>query len=109
MARLQGEVSDLSRRSFGDWELPGLVEGMHWPAMDVTQGSVTVKAELPGSSADDIHISVQGNTLSLPGEKKGKSEEKWESCCHSQRRFGTFRRDLVFPADVDDDKIEAAY
>ena len=111
LARLQGDVNDLIGRCFGDSELPSLVEGIYWPAMDVAEGddSVTVKAELPGMNADDIHISVQGNTLSITGEKKEESEEKREGYYHSERRFGSFRRDLVLPADVDDDKIEAVY
>ena len=110
LARLQDEMNDLFSRLFGDWTSPMLAEGTYWPAIDVVEGedSVTVKAELPGMKPDDISVSVQGNTLSISGEKREQTEESREGYYHSERRFGSFRRDLVLPADVDAEKIEAA-
>jgi len=79
--------------------------------MDVAEGkdSIIIKAELPGMKADDINISVQGNTLSITGKKKEETEEKKEGYYHSERRFGSFRRDMVLPGDVDTNRVDAAY
>ena len=111
LARLQDEINDLFGRLFGDWSSPMLAQGTYWPALDVVEveDSVTVKAELPGMKPDDINVSVQGNTLSITGEKKEETEEKKEGYYHSERRFARFRRDLLLPADVDSEKVDAAY
>lgn len=111
LARLQDEVNDLFGRFFGDWGPPMVGEGVYWPTLDIIEGedTVTVKAELPGMKPDDIAVSVQGNTLSVSGEKRDETEEKKEGYYHSERRFGSFRRDLVLPADVDSEKVDAAY
>ncbi len=111
LARLRDEMDDLFGRFFGDRGLMGADRGTYWPAMEVAEGkdSITVKAELPGMKADDINISVQGNTLSITGEKKDQTEEKTEGYCRSERRFGSFRRDMVLPGDVAADKVDAAY
>jgi HSP20 family protein len=111
LARLRNEMDDLFGRFFGDWGMAFPERGTYWPAMDVSEDkdAITVKAELPGMTADDINISVQGNTLSITGEKKEETEEKKEGYYHSERRFGSFRRDLMLPSDVDASKVDAAY
>ena len=111
LARLQDEMDDLFGRFFGHHGLMAPDRGAYWPPLEVAEGkeSITVKAELPGMQADDINISVQGNTLSITGEKKEEAEEQREGYYRSERRFGSFRRDMVLPGDADTDKVEAAY
>ena len=104
-------MNDLLSRLLGDWSSPLLAQGTYWPGLDVAEGEgpVTVKAELPGMKPEDINVSVQGNTLSIAGEKKEETEERTEGYHHSERRCGSFRRDLVLPADGDPEKVDAAY
>jgi len=111
LARLQDEMDDLFGRFFGHHALAAPDRGAYWPPLEVAEGqeSITVKAELPGMQADDINISVQGNTLSITGEKKEQAEEQREGYYRSERRYGSFRRDMVLPGDVDADKVTAAY
>jgi len=66
-----------------------------------------VKAEVPGCKADDIDISVHGSTLTISGEKKQEEEKKEKGYYHVERPYGSFRRDLNLPADIDTDKIQA--
>lgn len=110
LTRLQDEMNDLFSRFFGGWSLPMVAQGTAWPALDVAEreDSVIVKAELPGMKPDDINVSVQGNTLSITGEKKEETEESREGYYHCERHFGSFRRDLVLPTDVDPENVEAA-
>ena len=109
--RLRNEMDDLFGRFLGDLGVMRPVEGTYWPPMDIAEEkeSIIVKTELPGMKADDINISVQGNTLSIAGEKKEEAEEKKEGYYRSERRFGSFRRDMVLPGDVDTDKVAAAF
>ncbi len=108
LARLHHEMDDLFNGFFGDWNMP-FFERKLWPAIDVTddENAVVVKAEVPGCQADDIDISVHGNTLTISGEKKQEEEKKEKGCYHIERSYGSFRRDLTLPADVDPAKVDA--
>jgi HSP20 family protein len=81
------------------------------PSLEVseTEKEVAVRAELPGVKPEDLDIHVTGNTLVLAGEKKQSSEQKGEGFYHSERRFGSFRREVPLPTEVDADKVTADY
>ncbi|MFC1765554.1 Hsp20/alpha crystallin family protein, partial [Planctomycetota bacterium] len=80
-----------------------------WPALDVAdhENEYVVKAEVPGCKAEDIDIAVSGNVLTISGEKRDEKEVKEKDYYHSERSFGSFRRDLRLATDVDTTKIEA--
>ncbi|MGC9453615.1 MAG: Hsp20/alpha crystallin family protein [Phycisphaerae bacterium] len=112
LARLQDEVNDLFGRFFDDWPLAGLSRAGSWfPALDISEreDSVVVQAEIPGMKRDDIDISVQDNHLTISGEKKESEEHKEGEYYHSERRYGTFRREIPLPAGVDADNVDATY
>lgn len=44
-----------------------------------------VEAEIPGMKEDDIHVSVEGDMLTVRGEKKIESEVKEEDYYRSER------------------------
>jgi HSP20 family protein len=80
--------------------------------MDVTEadGSYLVKAEIPGVNKDDIHISVDGNLVSISAEvKKEKEEKKGEKVIRSERYFGKVSRSFTLASEVDADKVQARY
>jgi HSP20 family protein len=108
LSRLHDEMDDLFKGFFEDWELPAWRRGS-WPAIDVAEkeNEFVVKAEVPGCKAEDIDISVHGNTLTVSGEKKQEHEQKEEGYYHVERSYGSFRRDLNLPTEVDTAKIEA--
>ena len=107
LARLHHEMDDLFNTFFGNWPT---YEHKLWPAIDVAESddAIVVKAEVPGCRADDIDISVHGNTLTITGEKKQEQEQKEKGYYHLERSYGSFRRDLNLPNDVDAAKIDAA-
>ncbi len=80
-----------------------------WPAIDVAEdeNSIIVRAEVPGCNAEDIEISVYGNNLTISGEKKFKEEKKEKGYYHVESSYGTFRREITLPTDVDSGKIDA--
>lgn len=108
LARLHNDMDDLFSTFFGDW--PVLSERAIWPAIDIADGEneIVVKAEVPGCKAEDIDISVYGNTLTLSGEKKAEEEKKEKGYYHLERSYGSFRRELRLPDDVDPDKVDAS-
>ena len=106
LATLHRDMDDLFNAFFGGWPT---YEHKLWPAIDVAEdeNAIVIKAEVPGCKADDIDISVHGNTLTISGEKKQEQEKKEKGFYHMERTYGSFRRDLNLPNDVDPAKIEA--
>ncbi len=113
LARLHNDFDRMLDRFFGDWGLPsfGAAGTTAWPALDVMErdDAIVIKAEAPGMKPEDINVSVHGNALTISGEKKEEHEDKREGYYHTERRYGTFRRTVTLPSEVDVDKIEAAH
>jgi len=109
LARLHSDMDDLIKTFFGDWTLPSY-ERRVWPPIDVAdeENSICVRAEVPGCKAEDIDISVQGNTLTIRGEKKYSEEKKEKGYYHVETTYGSFRRDITLPSEVEPAKIEAS-
>jgi len=68
-----------------------------------------ITAEVPGVSADEIDISVVGETLTLSGERKPEDLEGGVRYHRRERGGGRFSRSIELPFRVDADKVEAAY
>jgi HSP20 family protein len=81
------------------------------PSVDETEDEKAfhVKVELPGMDQDDVDVTLSGGVLTIRGEKKREEEEKGKDYYRSERSFGSFRRSLPIPVDVDDSKIEAKF
>lgn len=110
LTTLHNEMDDLFDSFFRglDKPFPGYKT---WPAIDVAEdeNSIQVRAEVPGCKAEDIDISVYGNTLTISGEKKMKEEKKEKGYYHVESSYGTFRREITLPTDVDSEKVDATY
>ena len=81
------------------------------PAIDMyqTNDKVVVKATLPGLKAEDVEISVTGETLTLRGEYKQENEQKDARYHIREQRYGSFERSLLLPTDVKADKARADF
>lgn len=81
-----------------------------FPAVNLyeTSDAYVLTAELPGLGRDDIEVSIEGNRLSLRGQRS--IEHPSDASIHrAERRSGEFRRAIELPADVDADKAEAVH
>jgi HSP20 family protein len=80
------------------------------PALDVYRenGSVVIKAEVPGVSSEDLDITVKDNVLTIAGETKAEEIEE-ESFVRRERHYGSFIRSVALPADAEGDKAEAGF
>jgi HSP20 family protein len=92
--------------------LAAFQEDTYWtPSIDVidSKNDVKVLAEIPGLNKDDIHVSVDGDVLTVKGEKKQVAETKENGVLRSERVYGSFYRALTLPKTVDAANIKAAY
>ena len=81
------------------------------PSVDIseTDADITVTAECPGLTKDDVKISLQDNVLTLKGEKKVEKEEKKKNYHRLERTFGQFQRSFVLPTTVQSAKVNASF
>ncbi len=70
----------------------------------------TVHADIPGVSKEDIHVTVDGNRISLSAEvKKEEEEKKGETVIRSERYFGQVFRSFTLEHEVDENAAKAKY
>lgn len=80
--------------------------------MDVKEanGDYKIKAEIPGVKKDDIHVSIEGNRVSISAEVKQEKEEKeGERVIRCERSYGMASRSFSLADEVDQSKVQAKY
>lgn len=87
----------------------GAVEAV--PAIDIYEKGekIVAKAEIPGASPEDIRLSVDGNLLTISGEKKVERETKKEDYYRLEGSYGKFQRTVELPAEVKAEDAKATY
>jgi HSP20 family protein len=81
------------------------------PQVDIeeTEDAYVVSAELPGLEEKDFDVSLDGDLLTLKGEKKVEREEKRKGFTHRETSSGSFHRAFRLPAEVDADAVKAVH
>lgn len=86
-------------------------ESVFVPKVDVVESDkeIKVSAEIPGMEEKDIQVQLNGDILTISGEKSSEHEEKTEQYHRLERSFGSFQRSVKLPADVDANKVDAIF
>ena len=71
-------------------------------------GDLVLHADLPGVSLEDVDITLDGNVLTIRGERKGATQEG-VSYYLNELPHGAFRRSVTVPEGVDADSIKARF
>jgi HSP20 family protein len=81
------------------------------PAVDVheTADEIVVTAALPGLKAEDVDITMTGQSLTIRGEFKEDDKVERGQYLYRERRFGTFQRQLQLPVRVQSDAATATF
>jgi len=79
------------------------------PAIDIEENDqeVIVRAEVPGVDPNELEITINGNRLTLSGEKKEITERKEKDVYQSETRYGSFTRSVELPSGVDATDVTA--
>lgn len=91
---------------------PGEIPEMQMIRMDVKEGEqdYTMHAELPGVSKDDIHVTIEGNTVSVSAEVKKNTEQKeGDKVLRSERYYGNVSRSFTLGQEIDDTAARAKF
>lgn len=65
--------------------------------------------DVPGVKKSDLKIEVDGNRLTVRGERKQSHEEKEERRYFSEASYGAFMRSFTLPSNIDEGKVDAKY
>ena len=119
-SRFHSEMDRLMEDAFGHgramtWPrmtaplIGGIEAGLMMPRIDVTEddAAITVTAELPGLSEDDVEVTLNDDLLVIKGEKRQGESCDEDNVYVSERRFGSFQRTLKLPEGIEEEKIEA--
>ena len=81
------------------------------PPLDVYEegGAIVVKAELPGMKKEEIEVRVSGDVLTISGKKEKEEKIERKDYRRVERTAGMFSRTVTLPAEVELDKMTAAY
>jgi HSP20 family protein len=81
------------------------------PAVDLVENDdhYTLRADLPGLSQDDVNVELDGNVLTVSGERKSEREERRQGYYRLERASGSFSRSLRVPDGVDANAITANF
>jgi HSP20 family protein len=81
------------------------------PPVDIYEDEhhITLKLEVPGIDEKDIDVRIEGNALTVHGERKAEKEEKEENFRRIERQYGSFTRSFTLPSSVDLAQISAHY
>ena len=87
----------------------------YWtPSLDAweTESAFVVQLDLPGLSAENVDLSFDRNVLTIQGTRPSPApalEKNELKVFFAERVHGSFTRSLRFPADVESDRIHAAF
>jgi len=74
-----------------------------------TDDNVILKTAIPGVKAEDIEVSVSGDTLTIKAETKEEQEIQRDSYLRRERRFGSCCRSVTLPGGLETENAEADY
>jgi len=109
MSRLFDDV--FHRRSSGSMQDSSRQYAPMLLSIDVidTDKEIRICADLAGVSEDDIDVSLDGDVLTIRGEKVFEKKDGTENYQLVERSYGTFQRSLLLPQSVDPEKIRADF
>jgi HSP20 family protein len=81
------------------------------PPVDIYEDehNITLKLEVPGIDEKDIDVRIEGNALTVHGERKIEKDEKEENFRRIERQYGSFTRSFTLPSSVDPGQVSANY
>ncbi|MGQ9707201.1 MAG: Hsp20/alpha crystallin family protein [bacterium] len=109
--RMQEEMNKLFDNFFNRSALPTTEGRLFSPPIDLveTDEDYRIKVDLPGISKDDMSISAVGNSIVVKGEKRQEKKEEKENYHYMERFYGSFKRVIDLPSDIEADKISAEF
>jgi HSP20 family protein len=111
ISRIAFELYERNGRKFGhdleDWlrAESELLHSIH-VAISESENALTVHAELPGFSANEVEVSLEPWRLSIAGKREAKEEYKSRKYIYSEQCMDQVMRVINLPVEVDTTKMK---
>lgn len=107
LGAFQQEMNRMFDRFFAGF--PALEGFPAFPPVAISENAktITVTAEIPGIAANELEIQVDGDTLTLRGEKRDEKRDEKDHWHRVERSYGSFLRRIALPSAVDAAHAEA--
>lgn len=81
------------------------------PPLDIIEqgDGIIIKMEIAEVEQKEIDIKVEGNALTIKGERKLEEGTKREDYLRLERPYGSFSRSFSLPTTVDHEKVKASH
>jgi HSP20 family protein len=81
------------------------------PQVEVLErgNQLTIRADLPGMTKNDVKVDVDDNSLVIRGERKSEREEDEEGYYRSERSYGSFYRRIPLPSGAKAEEATADF
>lgn len=81
------------------------------PMVDVYEDNeaIVIKADIPGMKQEDIDIEMNGDLLTIRGERKFEDEERRDNYVRVERQYGAFQRSFTIGVPIESEQIKATY
>jgi HSP20 family protein len=79
------------------------------PRMDIheSENALELTAELPGVSQNEVDLRIEGDVLTIRGEKRNERQNKQAHVV--ERSYGSFQRSVQLPFAPDPEQVEASF
>lgn len=106
---IQREIGRVVEDAFRS--VPAFRGGAFAPSLDVkeTPEGLLLTAELPGVKEEDIELSLDGEVLTLRGEKREEKTSEERGVHLQERVYGSFQRSLRLPYAPDPGRVSASF
>jgi HSP20 family protein len=111
---IQDEMNQLFTRAAGQRPSQGTESGrqrMWAPALDISErkDAYVVTVEVPGVKPEELDITLEDGLLTIQGERQFTQESSEQQWHRVERRYGSFRRSITLPSQVQAESIEASF
>lgn len=105
--RIRQGLDELSR-SYGEKGKPQGRANV-FPPLNIYEepDRLILTAELPGVKAEDLDLSIEGDTLTLQGKRENRQNEPDISYHRREIESGSFSRAITLPVKVDAERVAA--
>ncbi|MBM9538409.1 Hsp20/alpha crystallin family protein [Desulfobulbus alkaliphilus] len=105
--RIRQGLDELSKTYVEKGKTPGPANV--FPALNIYEepDRLLITAELPGVKTTDLDLSIEGETLTIQGQRSGGDSETGASYHRREIQYGSFSRAVTLPVKVDTETIAA--
>lgn len=78
-------------------------------SVDVFQfgDNIVVKATIAGAKNEDVEVVVNGDMLTIKGERRLSEEVDYDDYLYRECYWGKFSRTIILPVQIDESRVEA--